>query len=249
MKDLNFFKRFTWKYLIIDEAHRIKNEKSLLYKNLFDLKNLPPRLLLTGTPIQNDLKELYSLLHFLNPNLFNDPKIFSQLSGIDWKKVDKLDFDFTNNKDKEDRLIQEERCINEEELEAKETEEISTLHLILKPFILRRLKENVFKELPTLTQVIIYTGLTAMQKQYYRWILAKDSKKLNSATKTKTSLQNILMQLRKCSNHPYLFNGAEPQIEGEYKIGDHIIENSGKMIILNKSFEDHILSHRTTLFC
>jgi len=83
--------------------------------------------------------------------------------------------------------------------------------------------------------------MSAMQKKYYKWILTKDSKALSSA---KSALMNVIVNLRKACNHPYLFNGAEPLFDGEYKMGEHLVENSGKMVMLDKLLnkflaEDH----------
>jgi len=89
--------------------------------------------------------------------------------------------------------------------------------------------------IPEKRQLILYTGLSKMQKLFYKAILAKDFGKLFQTTKsTKTSLMNVVMQLRKACNHPYLFDGAEEEINGEFQLGEHLIKNSGKLVVLDK---------------
>ncbi|KAI0981396.1 hypothetical protein GJ496_011058 [Pomphorhynchus laevis] len=197
-----FLRKLKWRYLIIDEAHRIKNENSKLsvIVRLFDTTN---RLLLTGTPLQNNLHELWALLNFLLPDFFNSSEDFNA-----W-------FDT-------------QKCLSEN------TDLVSRLHRLLKPFLLRRLKSDVEKRLPAKVETKLYVGLSAMQRQWYTKILMKDIDILNatSGRLDKMRLLNVLMQLRKCANHPYLFDGAEPG--PPYTTDYHIVENSGKMVILDK---------------
>lgn len=194
------FKKFNWRYLVIDEAHRIKNEKSKLSEIVREFKTTN-RLLLTGTPLQNNLHELWSLLNFLLPDVFNSASDFDS-----W-------FD-TNN------------CLGDQKL-------VERLHAVLRPFLLRRIKAEVEKSLPPKKEVKIYLGLSKMQREWYTRILMKDIDILNSAGKMdKMRLLNILMQLRKCCNHPYLFDGAEPG--PPYTTDTHLVINSGKMVALDK---------------
>ncbi|KAJ8266456.1 hypothetical protein GJAV_G00130640 [Gymnothorax javanicus] len=194
------FKKFNWRYLVIDEAHRIKNEKSKLSEIVREFKTTN-RLLLTGTPLQNNLHELWSLLNFLLPDVFNSANDFDS-----W-------FD-TNN------------CLGDQKL-------VERLHAVLRPFLLRRIKADVEKSLPPKKEVKIYLGLSKMQREWYTKILMKDIDILNSAGKMdKMRLLNILMQLRKCCNHPYLFDGAEPG--PPYTTDTHLVINSGKMVALDK---------------
>ncbi|EMP28267.1 SWI/SNF-related matrix-associated actin-dependent regulator of chromatin subfamily A member 5, partial [Chelonia mydas] len=104
---------------------------------------------------------------------------------------------------------------------------------VLRPFLLRRIKADVEKSLPPKKEVKIYVGLSKMQREWYTRILMKDIDILNSAGKLdKMRLLNILMQLRKCCNHPYLFDGAEPG--PPYTTDMHLVTNSGKMVVLDK---------------
>ncbi|KAJ6627766.1 Chromatin-remodeling complex ATPase chain Iswi [Pseudolycoriella hygida] len=194
------FKKFNWRYMVIDEAHRIKNEKSKLSEILREFKTAN-RLLLTGTPLQNNLHELWSLLNFLLPDVFNSSDDFDS-----W---------FNTN-----------QCLGDDSL-------IVRLHAVLKPFLLRRLKSEVEKRLKPKKEVKIFVGLSKMQREWYTKILMKDIDIVNGAGKMeKMRLQNILVQLRKCTNHPYLFDGAEPG--PPYTTDEHLVFNCGKMVILDK---------------
>ncbi|XP_045393942.1 probable global transcription activator SNF2L1 isoform X4 [Lemur catta] len=200
IKEKSVFKKFHWRYLVIDEAHRIKNEKSKLSEIVREFKSTN-RLLLTGTPLQNNLHELWALLNFLLPDVFNSADDFDS-----W-------FDTKN-------------CLGDQKL-------VERLHAVLKPFLLRRIKTDVEKSLPPKKEIKIYLGLSKMQREWYTKILMKDIDVLNSAGKMdKMRLLNILMQLRKCCNHPYLFDGAEPG--PPYTTDEHVVSNSGKMVVLDK---------------
>ena len=117
-------------------------------------------------------------------------------------------------------------------MEEKGDEIREKLHKVLKPFLLRRLKVEVEKSLPPKTETKLYIGLSDMQRNWYKSILQKNIDVINGPGKeSRVRLLNILMQLRKCCNHPYLFEGAEPG--PPYTTGEHLIENSGKMVLLD----------------
>jgi SWI/SNF-related matrix-associated actin-dependent regulator of chromatin subfamily A member 5 len=201
LREKAHFKKFAWEYIIIDEAHRIKNEESMLSQivRLFNSRN---RLLITGTPLQNNLHELWALLNFLLPDVFSDSAAFDQ-----WFQQQDAD---------QDAVVQQ-------------------LHKVLRPFLLRRVKSDVEKALKPKKELNIYVGMSEMQVKWYRRILEKDIDAVNGAVgkrEGKTRLLNIVMQLRKCCNHPYLFDGAEPG--PPYTNDEHIVFNSGKMVILDK---------------
>jgi SNF2 family DNA or RNA helicase len=215
LREKTTFKKFNWRYLVIDEAHRIKNEKSKLSEIVREFRTTN-RLLLTGTPLQNNLHELWALLNFLLPDVFNSAE----------------DFD---------------AWFNQSKLEDKKL--VDRLHTVLRPFLLRRLKAEVEKKLPPKKEVKIYVGLSKMQREWYTKILMKDIDVVNGAGRQgKMQLLNILMQLRKCCNHPYLFDGAEPG--PPYTTDFHIAENSGKMMVIHKLLprlkEE---GHRVLIFC
>jgi len=179
MRDRRFLKQIHWKYIIVDEGHRLKNMDCRLIRELksFSSNN---RLLLTGTPLQNNLAELWSLLNFLLPDIFDDLSFFSS-----W-------FEFAQHIDS-DKVIQQER----------ENAVVSKLHAILRPFVLRRLKSEVEHDLPPRIEIPLYVPLASVQQNLYKEIVT------GQFTGKAQSLQNTLMQLRKCCNHPYLFDGFE----------------------------------------
>ncbi|XP_078060888.1 SWI/SNF-related matrix-associated actin-dependent regulator of chromatin subfamily A member 5-like [Mustelus asterias] len=110
---------------------------------------------------------------------------------------------------------------------------IERLHMVLRPFLLPHIKAEVEKSLPPKKEVKMYVGLSKMQREWYTRILMKDIDILNSSGKMdKMRLLNRLMQLRKCCNHPYLFDGAEPG--PPYTTDTHLVVNSGKMVVLDK---------------
>jgi len=197
----SFFAKTKWHYIYIDEAHRIKNEQSMLSRVV---RTFPSehRLLITGTPLQNNLHELWALLNFLVPSLFSSADDFSS-----WFEVESTSGDARG-------------------------EIVSRLHRLLRPFLLRRLKSEVTTELLPKIETKLFLNLSPMQKQWYKKILERDIEVLNASNTSKVRLLNIVMQLRKVCNHPYLFNGAEPG--PPYIEGDHLIENSSKLTLLDK---------------
>lgn len=201
LREKSHLKKFAWEYIIIDEAHRIKNEESSLAQviRLFNSRN---RLLITGTPLQNNLHELWALLNFLLPDVFGDSDAFDQ-----WFSAQDRD---------QDTVVQQ-------------------LHRVLRPFLLRRVKADVEKSLLPKKEVNLYVGMADMQVKWYQKILEKDIDAVNGAggkKESKTRLLNIVMQLRKCCNHPYLFEGAEPG--PPYTTDEHLVYNAGKMLVLDK---------------
>jgi SWI/SNF-related matrix-associated actin-dependent regulator of chromatin subfamily A member 5 len=195
--------KFAWRYLIIDEAHRIKNESSQ-FSTVVRMLDTEHRLLLTGTPLQNNLHELWALLNFLLPDVFASSQEFD-----DWFNLD-VDDD-----------------------EAKK-QMISQLHKILRPFMLRRLKADVEKSLPPKKETLLFVGMSEMQKALYKSLLLRDMNTImgGSSGVSKSALQNIVMQLRKCCGHPYLFEGQEDRSLDP--LGEHVVENCGKMVLMDK---------------
>ena len=197
------FEKFPWRYLVIDEAHRLKNEASMFSKTVRGF-NTAFRLLLTGTPLQNNLHELWALLNFLLPDIFSSAEQFDEWFDLD------VDDD-----------------------EAKKNM-ISQLHNILRPFMIRRVKKDVAKGLPPKTETLVMVGMSKIQKQLYKKLLLRDIDSITgkSTEKNRTAVLNIVMQLRKCCGHPYLFEGVEDRSLDP--LGDHLIENCGKLYMLDK---------------
>nr|XP_040060254.1 chromodomain-helicase-DNA-binding protein 5 isoform X3 [Gasterosteus aculeatus aculeatus] len=192
----------TWACLVVDEAHRLKNNQSKFFRILNGYK-IYYKLLLTGTPLQNNLEELFHLLNFLTPERFNN------LEGF----------------------LEEFADISKED-------QIKKLHDLLGPHMLRRLKVDVFKNMPSKTELIVRVELSPMQKKYYKFILTRNFEALNSkGGGNQVSLLNIMMDLKKCCNHPYLFPvaavEAPVQANGSYD-GNQLVKSSGKLTLLQK---------------
>ncbi|KAG8713692.1 hypothetical protein FRC08_012938 [Ceratobasidium sp. 394] len=219
LREKNSLKKFSFEYIVIDEAHRIKNADSLLAQIVRAFTSRG-RLLITGTPLQNNMRELFALLNFICPEVFSD---YDDLDSF-------LHKDVQNTNDEEGG---EKKSMTDEE---KSAAVVAALHKILRPFLLRRVKSDVEKSLLPKKEVNIYVGLTDMQRKWYRSVLEKDIEAVNGLTggkkEGKARLMNIVMQLRKVTCHPYLFDGAEPG--PPYTTDEHLVNNAGKMVILDK---------------
>ncbi|KAJ6220331.1 hypothetical protein RDWZM_006143 [Blomia tropicalis] len=198
---------FKWVACIIDEAHRLKNRNCKLLEGLRML-NIDHRVLLTGTPLQNNVEELFSLLNFLEPSQFTSNENFLAEFG-----------------------------------DLKTEAQVDKLKAILKPMMLRRLKEDVEKSLAPKEETIIEVELTNVQKKYYRAILERNFQFLSKGGTyaNMPNLMNTVMELRKCCIHPFLINGAEEQILHEFRQQQHeeatlnaIIQSSGKLVLIDK---------------
>ncbi|XP_008320737.2 lymphoid-specific helicase [Cynoglossus semilaevis] len=272
MIDRKFLQRFQWKYLIVDEGHRIKNLNCRLVR---ELKMLPTdnKLLLTGTPLQNNLAELWSLLNFLLPEVFDDLKSFESWFDID-------------------TLVEADNVVAAE----REQNILSMLHQILTPFLLRRLKSDVTLEVPPKKEIVVYAPLTAKQEAFYTAVVNKTITKMLGQEKSEApvaltssgrpkrnsrkpvdyketekdtpydlekylervrtemeqrssavvdiqspldavinlKLQNILMLLKRCCNHPYLVEYPIDPVTQEFKIDEQLVQSSGKFLILDR---------------
>lgn len=207
-REKNHLLKFSWRYLIIDEAHRIKNENSLL-STVVRMFTTQARLLITGTPLQNNLHELWALLNFLLPDVFSTSEVFqkwfSSVEAAEGAEISDVD---------------------------QQKEIVSQLHAVLRPFLIRRLKHEVEHSLPPKKETVLFTQLSNMQLELYRNLLKKDVDAINGKGGNRVRLLNILMQLRKCCNHPYLFDGVEDRSLDPF--GEHLITNSGKLSLLDR---------------
>eukprot|EP00040_Diaphanoeca_grandis_P023261 m.126208 g.126208 ORF g.126208 m.126208 type:complete len:828 (+) comp29187_c0_seq1:151-2634(+) len=265
MRDRKFLAPLPWKYIIVDEGHRLKNLNCRLIKELKTYQSAN-RLLLSGTPLQNNLAELWSLLNFLLPNIFNDLDQFQR-----W-----FDFEGVEGAAGQQEIVEQEQ----------QDSIVSKLHGILQPFLLRRLKTDVELSIPDKKEIVLYAPLTAMQKEMYTGLLNRtllqklrgdedttaapkgprrkeeDKKDYREVTDTEffknleseeqedeltdvatpaavpksiinIKMTNIVMQLRKCCNHPYLLEW--PLDDSGVAISDErLVKTSGKMLILDQ---------------
>ncbi|KAK4515509.1 uncharacterized protein ATC70_010459 [Mucor velutinosus] len=284
MNDRKVLQKYNWKYIVIDEGHRLKNMNCKLIRELKSYSSAN-RLLLSGTPLQNNLSELWSLLNFLLPDIFDDLDMFQS-----W-----FDFSDINAKEGQERIMREE----------EEDNIVSSLHTILRPFLLRRLKTDVESSLPKKKEYLLYAPLTQPQKDLYDAIIKRDvrdylikkkiadpededddddeaaessdntrkSKKISINYKEKSNteffkslekepeeeeeidhkaiarrekrvnavkqinnmhLQNLVMQLRKVCNHPFLFDWPLDPKTDQPLISNELAAQSGKVLLLDR---------------
>ncbi|XP_038857182.1 chromodomain-helicase-DNA-binding protein 2 isoform X2 [Salvelinus namaycush] len=198
LKDKGVLGNINWAFLGVDEAHRLKNDDSLLYKTLIEFRS-NHRLLITGTPLQNSLKELWSLLHFLMPDKFEN-----------WE-----DFESEHGKGTDNGY--------------------QSLHKVLEPFLLRRVKKDVEKSLPAKVEQILRVDMSAVQKQYYKWILTRNFRALQKGTRGSSSgFLNIVMELKKCTNHGFLIKQPEEECDTPQEHLQALVRGSGKLVLLDK---------------
>jgi superfamily II DNA or RNA helicase len=233
IKDKASLRKIVWQYAIVDEGHRMKNSASKFAKTLATQYETRFRLLLTGTPLMNDLGELWSLLNFLLPTVFNSVDTFDQ-----WFNRPFAQFG-NSNEDDQTNLTNEERMFI-----------IHRLHELLRPFMLRRVKSEVLDQLPEKVEKILRCDLSSWQKELYKQISKKavqESGLLGGSfvqpQPASRGLNNVVMQLRKVCNHPYLF---APQ---GYQINENIIRSSGKFALLDQMLPKlKAAGHRVLMF-
>ncbi|EGZ28338.1 hypothetical protein PHYSODRAFT_466564 [Phytophthora sojae] len=218
LHDHEFYSKTEWEVMIMDEGHRLKNPKGQLHGIVSTRLRSKHMVILTGTPIQNDLEELFALLSILNPGVFNDQALFeSTFRNYFSAKAQRLD---------EGQRAKSKRLSKAEEL----------MRRLLAPLLLLRTVQDVQGAftLPPLSEMVVHTPMSSMQRAYYKEVIAKNAYVLNGAAKahgSRVPLLNILPQLRKACNHPYLFPGAEPE---PFEEGSHLYENSGKLFVLHQ---------------
>ncbi|KAG0556719.1 hypothetical protein KC19_11G074300 [Ceratodon purpureus] len=211
--DTAILKALKWECLIVDEGHRLKNKDSKLFQTLTTFSTRH-RVLLTGTPLQNNLDELFMLMHFLDAGKFASLEEFQQ----------------------------EFQDINQEE-------QVGRLHKMLAPHLLRRVKKDVLKEMPPKKELILRVELSSLQKEFYKAILTRNYQILTRQGGPQVSLTNVVMELRKLCGHPYLLEGVEPNVRNQIEANRQLLENSGKLLLLDKMMAKlHAQGHRVLIY-
>lgn len=191
LQDQQVLKRRAWHYMILDEAHNIKNFRSQRWQALLTFRTRA-RLLLTGTPLQNNLTELWSLLFFLMPTDGDEAGIegFADLRNFsEWFR----------------RPVEQILEHGREAMDDEAKQVVTKLHTVLRPYILRRLKADVEKQMPGKYEHVVYCRLSKRQRYLYDGFMSRAQTKETLASGNYLSIINCLMQLRKVCNHPDLF--------------------------------------------
>lgn len=223
IKDRSNLSKLKWAYIIVDEGHRMKNHNCKLSTSLSQYYDSQFRVILTGTPLQNSLPELWSLLNFLLPTIFHSVENFEQ-----W-----FNKPFANTG--------EEVKMNEEETLLV----IQRLHKVLRPFLLRRLKTQVEAQLPEKIERIIKVDMSAWQRRLYDQakdgVIAVQAADGSAGTK---GVLNSLVQLRKVCDHPFLFR--DPR---DIEYDDTLWRSSGKFELLDRILPKlKAVGHRVLMF-
>ncbi|KAM7357281.1 ATP-dependent helicase brm [Cochliomyia hominivorax] len=239
IKDKAVLAKIPWKYMIIDEGHRMKNHHCKLTQVLNTHYIAPYRLLLTGTPLQNKLPELWALLNFLLPSIFKSCSTFEQ-----W-----FNAPFATTGEKVE--------LNEEETILI----IRRLHKVLRPFLLRRLKKEVEHQLPDKVEYIIKCDMSGLQRVLYKHMQSKGVLLTDGSEKGKQgkggakALMNTIVQLRKLCNHPFMFQHIEEKFSDHTGVhgmvsGPDLYRVSGKFELLDRILPKlKATNHRVLLFC
>ncbi|KAI9791982.1 MAG: hypothetical protein M1816_003251 [Peltula sp. TS41687] len=232
IKDRPVLSKIKWVHMIIDEGHRMKNSRSKLSSTLSTYYISRYRLILTGTPLQNNLPELWALLNFVLPTIFKSVKSFDE-----WFNTP---FANTGGQDKMELTEEEQLLI------------IRRLHKVLRPFLLRRLKKDVEKDLPEKQERVIKCVFSALQAKLYKQMMTDQKIMVGDGKGGKTGirgLSNMLMQLRKLCNHPFVFPEIEDQINPTRSIDDLLWRTAGKFELLDRILPKFQASgHRVLMF-
>ena len=232
IKDRPVLSKVRWLHMIVDEGHRLKNAGSKLSSTVTQYYHTRYRLILTGTPLQNNLPELWALLNFVLPNIFKSVKSFDE-----WFNTP---FANTGGQDKMD-LTEEEQLLV-----------IKRLHKVLRPFLLRRLKKDVEKDLPDKQERVIKCNFSALQAKLYKQLVTHNRIMVSDGAGKKTGmrgLSNMLMQLRKLCNHPYVFEEVEDQMNPHRITDDSIWRTAGKFELLDRVLPKfRATGHRVLMF-
>ncbi|KAF3395733.1 Chromatin structure-remodeling complex subunit snf21 [Penicillium rolfsii] len=232
IKDRPILCKIKWAHMIVDEGHRMKNASSKLSSTLSTYYHTRYRLILTGTPLQNNLPELWALLNFVLPNIFKSVKSFDE-----WFNTP---FANTGGQDRMD-LTEEEQLLV-----------IRRLHKVLRPFLLRRLKKDVEKDLPDKQERVIKCRFSALQTRLYKQLVTHNKMAVSDGKGGKTNvrgLSNMLMQLRKLCNHPFVFEPVEDQMNPSRMTNDLLWRTAGKFELLDRVLPKfRATGHRVLMF-
>jgi ATP-dependent helicase STH1/SNF2 len=232
IKDRPILSKIKWVHMIVDEGHRMKNAGSKLSVTITQYYTTRYRLILTGTPLQNNLTELWAMLNFVLPTIFKSATSFDE-----WFNTP---FANTGGQDKME-LTEEEQLLV-----------IRRLHKVLRPFLLRRLKKDVEKDLPDKTERVIKCNFSTLQAKLYKQLVTHNRLVVSDGKGGKTGmrgLSNMLMQLRKLCNHPFVFEQVEEVMNPSKITNDLLWRASGKFELLDRilpKFEK--TGHRVLMF-
>lgn len=232
IKDRPVLSKIKWLHMIVDEGHRMKNSGSKLSSTITQYYHTRYRLILTGTPLQNNLPELWALLNFVLPNIFKSVKSFDE-----W-----FNTPFANTGGQDSMTLTEEEQILI----------IRRLHKVLRPFLLRRLKKDVEKDLPEKQERVVKCNFSALQAKLYKQLVTHNKIMVNDEKGRKTGmrgLSNMLMQLRKLCNHPFVFEEVEDQMNPSRLTNDLIWRTAGKFELLDRILPKlQATGHRVLMF-
>ncbi|KAK4254663.1 hypothetical protein QN277_010013 [Acacia crassicarpa] len=215
LADSSHLRAVPWEVLVVDEGHRLKNSESKLF-SLLNTFSFQHRVLLTGTPLQNNIGEMYNLLNFLQPSSFPSLSTFEEKFN-----------DLTT------------------------AEKVEELKKLVAPHMLRRLKRDAMQNIPPKTERMVPVELSSIQAEYYRAMLTKNYQILRNIGKgvAQQSMLNIVMQLRKVCNHPYLIPGTEPDSGSTEFLHEMRIKASAKLTLLHSMLKIlHKEGHRVLIF-
>lgn len=232
IKDRPILSKIKWFHMIIDEGHRMKNSNSKLSATISTYYHTRFRLILTGTPLQNNLSELWAMLNFVLPNIFKSATTFDE-----WFNTP---FANTGGQDKME-LTEEEQILV-----------IRRLHKVLRPFLLRRLKKDVEKDLPDKTEKVIKCKFSALQSRLYKQMVTHNKLVVSDGKGGKTGargLSNMIMQLRKLCNHPFVFDVVENVMNPMSVSNDLLWRTAGKFELLDRILPKYqATGHRVLMF-
>ncbi|KAG2230551.1 hypothetical protein INT48_009891 [Thamnidium elegans] len=232
IKDRPVLSKVKWLHMIVDEGHRMKNTNSKLTIVLRQYYHTRYRLILTGTPLQNNLPELWALLNFVLPKIFKSVKSFEEWFNTPF-----------NTQGVADKI-----GLNEEE----QLLIIKRLHKVLRPFLLRRLKRDVESELPDKVERVIRCKLSSLQTHLYTQMKRNGTLYTSEIVKGKSGvkgLNNTIMQLRKICNHPFVFEEVESLVNPSGMSNDLLYRTSGKFELLDRMLPKlQQTGHRVLIF-